>query len=267
MEQRGKAQWLKEGDRNTAFFHAKASERLQKKEITHLKDDRGCLAVGENQVKEVITENFSDVFRTPSPNANALSDVCDAIETRVTTAMNKSLMQPYTPEEVPNALKQMHPYKSPVPDDMSPRFYQKFWHLIGPNVVNCVLEILNHAFSGLIRIEEGTDQLHGVAISHLVPRISHLFFTDDTLIFYEATREAVNCVKHILNQFEAASGLRINAQKSAMVVSKNVNNNLKKKMAGILGVRLVTKHDKYLGLPTIIGKSKREVFAATKERV
>lgn len=34
-----------------------------------------------------------------------------------------------------------------------------------------------------------------------------------------------------------------------------------------LGVREVDRHEKYLGLPTIIGRSKKAVFACLKERI
>ena len=37
----------------------------------------------------------------------------------------------------------MHPLKSPGPNGMPPIFYQKFWNIVGPNVIKCVLNILN----------------------------------------------------------------------------------------------------------------------------
>ena len=37
----------------------------------------------------------------------------------------------------------MHPTKSPGPDGMSPNFYQKYWDLVGIDVINCVLNVLN----------------------------------------------------------------------------------------------------------------------------
>ena len=37
----------------------------------------------------------------------------------------------------------MHPSKAPEPDGMSPFFFQKFWHIVGQDVTNAVLSVLN----------------------------------------------------------------------------------------------------------------------------
>lgn len=39
--QRSQVAWLKSGDRNTSFFHSKATNRRRKNRIDKIKDDRG----------------------------------------------------------------------------------------------------------------------------------------------------------------------------------------------------------------------------------
>ncbi|KAL0367001.1 UNVERIFIED_CONTAM: hypothetical protein Sradi_3590200 [Sesamum radiatum] len=63
--------------------------------------------------------------------------------------------------------------------------------------------------SNLISLAERDGELKGVAISRGGPRISHLLFADDTLIFCQATSEAMHCIKRILGTLEAASGLQV----------------------------------------------------------
>ncbi|KAL0417062.1 UNVERIFIED_CONTAM: hypothetical protein Slati_3538100 [Sesamum latifolium] len=116
------------------------------------------------------------------------------------------------------------------------------------------------AFSSMIRKAEDEGHIQGVSISKLASRVSHLLFADDTLIFCQATKEALLCVKYILSAYEKASGLAINNSKSAMVFSKNVNGTTRETLAQILGVTVIQKHEKYHGLPTVVGRSKRDVF-------
>ena len=46
-------------------------------------------------------------------------------------------------EEVRTAFSQMHPTKVPAPNGMSAIFYQKYWDIIGTDVTNMVLNVLN----------------------------------------------------------------------------------------------------------------------------
>ncbi|KAL0449047.1 UNVERIFIED_CONTAM: hypothetical protein Slati_1461100 [Sesamum latifolium] len=50
-----------------------------------------------------------------------------------------------------------------------------------------------------------------------------------------------------------------------MVFSRNVEVVARSVLANILGVNVVPKHDKYLGLPTMSGRSKKELFEEIKE--
>ncbi|KAL0448420.1 UNVERIFIED_CONTAM: hypothetical protein Slati_1398400 [Sesamum latifolium] len=51
-----------------------------------------------------------------------------------------------------------------------------------------------------------------------------------------------------------------------MVVSRNVEG-CQLELASVLGVTVVPKHDKYLGLPTIVGRSKKELFEGLKDSI
>lgn len=57
--------------------------------------------------------------------------------------MNTELSKIFTREKVTKALQQLHPIKAPRPDSMSAIFYHKFWDVVGPNIKNMVLSVLN----------------------------------------------------------------------------------------------------------------------------
>lgn len=63
------------------------------------------------------------------------------------------------------------------------------------------------------------------------------------------------------------SGQQINLDKSVVVFSRNTCLEDKDAVKNILGDGEAEKHDKYLGLPAVTGKSKKEVFDNLRERV
>ncbi|KAL0416878.1 UNVERIFIED_CONTAM: hypothetical protein Slati_3519700 [Sesamum latifolium] len=119
----------------------------------------------------------------------------------------------------------------------------------------------------MIQREESLGLLKGVAVSRHGPRVSHLLFADDTLLFVQTTQEALQCIRRTLHKFEEVSGLAINWQKSALVFSKNVEAAAREDLGRVRGVTIVEKHEKYLGLPTVMGRSKRAIFEHIEERV
>ena len=68
---------------------------------------------------------------------------------KVSIEMQQTLSNEYTADEIKAALFQMGPTKAPRPDGMNALFYQKFWHIVGDNVVSAVLEFLNTGYMPL----------------------------------------------------------------------------------------------------------------------
>ena len=55
--------------------------------------------------------------------------------------------------------------------------------------------------------------LKGFSLCRNGPRISHLFFVDDTLLFCKAELKEVQTIQNILQKYELASGQKINLGK------------------------------------------------------
>ena len=143
--QRAKAHQLKEGDKNTSFFHAQASERRKQNTILGIWDSQGRWCDGKDSIAQAAINYFGNIYASASPSG--IDEVTDAIPTRVTAEMNESLNRNFTREEVVIALKQIHPTKAPSPDGMSAIFYQKYWSIVGCSVTNMVLNVLNNDLS------------------------------------------------------------------------------------------------------------------------
>ncbi|KAL8159830.1 hypothetical protein V2J09_001367 [Rumex salicifolius] len=91
----------------------------------------------------------------------------------------------------------------------------------------------------------------------VAPSISHLFFVDDSIMFVRVACLQSTKIRTILQVFGAESGQQVNFTKSELSFSKNVDRSKRQSIQQILGVWEVDKHSKYLGLPTIIGRSKK----------
>ena len=65
-----------------------------------------------------------------------MDSILQCIETVITSDQNEMLMSPVSVDEVKAAVFSMYPEKSPGPDGMNPIFYQKYWSIVGGDVVH-----------------------------------------------------------------------------------------------------------------------------------
>ncbi|RVX05596.1 hypothetical protein CK203_027274 [Vitis vinifera] len=94
--------------------------------------------------------------------------------------------------------------------------------------------------------------------------VSHLLFADDTLIFCEAGEEQMTFLCWVLMWFEAISGLKVNLDKSELILVGRVEN--VDDLVGKLGCKVGRLSSTYLGMP--LGASFNSVAAwdGIKER-
>lgn len=127
--------------------------------------------------------------------------------------------------------------------------------------------ICAEGFSALIKQAESRGELTGIKMAKTAPQISHLFFADDSVLFFKANQVELNKVKEIIAVYEAASGQRVNLDKSELVASGNIPDETRDAMGIQSGARTVESYSKYLGLPTLIGRSKSQVFQIIFEKM
>lgn len=60
--QRSRVDWLKCGDRNTTWFHRKATQRKQRNKIAGLLNERGDWAMDHAGVESIISDYFMTLF-------------------------------------------------------------------------------------------------------------------------------------------------------------------------------------------------------------
>ena len=70
----------------------------------------------------------------------------------------------------------------------------------------------------------------------------------------------------LLSLYEEVSGQKINREKTALFFNKAVIEANRQIIKGILGVHEINHYEKYLGLPSLIGRGKKASFNYLKER-
>ena len=86
-------------------------------------------------------------------------------------------------------------------------------------------------------------------------------------MFCRATKNEVETFSEILQTYANASGQCINLEKSSVYFSSNTFDDQKQDIQSILGEQEVSKFDSYLGLPTLIGRTKYHTFSYLKDRI
>lgn len=436
-KQRSRLDWLKGGDKKTQKFYFKAPQRKKRSRIEGIEDVRG----NWQQDPHIVEREFVQYFRTLFSPSNPvdMSSILDTVPRVVIAEMNMMLLRQFNVEDVKIALFQMGPTKAPGPDGMNALFFQKFWHIVGPDVIQvalgffatgrllsnlnstnimlipkvktptkvsefrpislcnvvykviskmitnrlqlilphiiienqsafvlgrlitdniliafkllhsmkntrsgkvgsmalkldvskaydrlewqylrgmldklgfdqkwirwvmeCVSSIsysitLNGNQCGLINPTRGIRQrdplspflflycaeglsyvlkkgvsdgiISGMVASRLGPKISHIFFADDSVLFCKATSAECSAVQHILRDYKNASGQYMNTQKTMVFFSSNTQPDTRNLIANMFGASLSHQYKKYLGLPSLIGRSKWQSFKSIKERV
>ncbi|CAL1377794.1 unnamed protein product [Linum trigynum] len=125
--------------------------------------------------------------------------------------------------------------------------------------------ICSEGFAALLRQAVGEKRLAGVKVNPRCPSISHLFFADDSYLFLRASKQECETLVQLLGDYQELSGQKVNLSKSAVCFSRNVDPSDIDEMAAILGVGAIGVQDKYLGLPSLVQRSKMETFRYLEE--
>lgn len=138
--QRSRVDWLREGDRNTEFFQARAISRRRSNKIHSLVRDDGSSCDSQGEIKGMVHSFYEHLF-TSEPCTSTFA-VLDAIPEKISADMNLELCKPYSNEEIKAALFQMGPTKAPGPDGFPALFYQTHWNFLEDDICQAVRSFL-----------------------------------------------------------------------------------------------------------------------------
>ena len=112
----------------------------------------------------------------------------------------------------------------------------------------CLFLLCAEGLSALLHKASLRNELKGVAASARGPRISNLFFADDSLIFCKATKKKGVEVQRILQVYESSSGQQLNRNKTTLFFSRNTPTHIQDAIKAKFGAQVIKPHESYLGL-------------------
>lgn len=127
--------------------------------------------------------------------------------------------------------------------------------------------LCSEGLSSLMRDAMRRGLIRGAKASRRGPPISHLLFTDDSILFGEALKTEAEALKSILRTYENCSGQSVNISKSTIFFSSNTREEDKLEVSRVLGMRFSANPKRYLGLPNMVGRNKRASFQHLKDRI
>ncbi|KAL6343127.1 hypothetical protein AAG906_019670 [Vitis piasezkii] len=129
--QKSREVWLKEGDRNTGYFHKMANAHRRRNNVDRIKIN-GAWCIEENEIREGIGNAFKVLLSSSGdwrPSISGLQlETLDQLDA-------STLESPFTEEEVFNALLSCNGDKAPGPDGLSMAFWQFAWDFVKADVL------------------------------------------------------------------------------------------------------------------------------------
>ena len=118
----------------------------------------------------------------------------------------------------------------------------------------------------LLKYHNGEHIDRGIRVSYRSPWVTHLLIADDSLIFISATSQSAVRLNEILRIYGEASGQYVNHDKSSIYFSSNTPAQLRHQLKAILNIAVEAFSERYLGLPTAVGRTTSGTFDHIGER-
>ena len=134
--QKARIDWLREGDKNTKFFHACVKERRRKNRMLNIQREDGTWTNSEEELRMEVADYYRGLFS--SSGSEGITEILHGIPPTITTEMNAKLTREVDEMEIKSALFSMNPNKAPGQDGMSPLFFLKFWHVVKSNLIAAI---------------------------------------------------------------------------------------------------------------------------------
>eukprot|EP00253_Pinus_taeda_P007518 PITA_07518 len=136
-KQKPRVQWLKEGERNTKFFHRSTNANRTHNRISSIKNEDGQIQKTHEEIEAVLVKHFSGIAQEDIlVREPFIKYFTNHIPKLVTREENDNLNKTVTKKEVSEVLKEMQNGKAPSPDGFNVDFFKICWNIVRKDIDN-----------------------------------------------------------------------------------------------------------------------------------
>ena len=119
----------------------------------------------------------------------------------------------------------------------------------------------------MIKKAADNGDIQGVYICWNGPKLTHLFFADDSILLCRAVTQHCQKVLEILSSYERVSGQKLKRDQTSLFFSKSTPIEMQNQIMNDLGVSALRQYEEYLRLLAMVGRNKKASFDHLKQRV
>ena len=137
--QKSRVKWLKQGERNTSFFHKSTIQHRAHNRILSLKKADGDQVYKREHIGSELNSFFTSLLSDPiQDRTRAINEIIAAIPNLVTEEQNSLLLREFTEQEIEETIFNMASNKAPRPDSFTIEFFKACWPIIKADLLNLV---------------------------------------------------------------------------------------------------------------------------------
>ena len=207
--QKSRIKWLKEGDKNTAFFHSIAMSRKRSNFLGFL-NFNGRVLKEPRAIREEVKNHFKDHYESMG---QCFFSMDNYVFSRLDPETARDLESDFSEEEILGALEECNEDRAPGPDGFNFGFIKKRWRVIKQDIMDFLNDF---CMSG--KLAKGLN----ASFIALIPKIQA-----PTVLGDFRPISLIGCIYKLLakilaNRLRSVANILVNPQQSAFVKGKNI---------------------------------------------
>ncbi|GJS94303.1 hypothetical protein Tco_0801271 [Tanacetum coccineum] len=140
LHQKAKINWLKDGDKNTAFFHSMIKARRNKNRVESIRDEKGNFYKGNK-----VSKQFVKHFKKFLGESNHVAPIADTyFKRKVSNEEAQCMVKEVSDKEIKEAIFDIDSNKDDGLDGYIYEFFKSAWDIVGNDVCLAVKEFFKN---------------------------------------------------------------------------------------------------------------------------